>query len=188
MQYLKIFSISAEWGTIGANDPKNDKALKVVGLRELVLFGSVLLCLLTTGCANRTKQARPRGVQCDISPLNFLVDKNPSIEEFQTTINQHPEWVNQKSRLIPDNANISPLTGVAITARTNYARVLISNNADVAEALMWCKRYNCPEGTQLILDLCKELGKSSVMASNEIQSVQGGDKTNGIPSQTPLNP
>jgi hypothetical protein len=85
-----------------------------------------------------------------------------TIEMFEKEVKQHPEWVNQKSKLLDDRANRSVLTAAAITALTNHVRVLISGGADVADALRWCERYNFPDGTRLILDVSKDLGVGNV--------------------------
>lgn len=123
------------------------------------VFGYVLFCLLLTGCGWRVsvvKKIEP--VMYDGSPL-FKVIEMESFTEFEKKVGQHPEWMNQKSKHLPDSENLSVLTAVAITARTNYVRVLIKNGADVAEALEWSKRNQCPNGMQLIVDVCKEFGK-----------------------------
>lgn len=134
--------------------------------RSVVVFGYIPFYFLIAGCGCGFKVEKVvTGVQCDASPLIILMDQLP-IEEFQATVIQHPEWVNQKSTHLPDSGNLSPLTSAAITARTNYVRVLIQGGADVEEALMWSKRYNCPAITQLILDVSKELGRTRGSPAN----------------------
>ena len=97
-------------------------------------------------------------VLADRSPLIQMLDKITP-EEFEKQVRQHPEWVNQKSSLLDDRPNRSVLTDATIAALTNQVRLLIINGADVPDALRWCKRYDYPDGTRLVLDVCKELKK-----------------------------
>jgi hypothetical protein len=86
-----------------------------------------------------------------------MLDRS-TFEVFEKAVKQHPEWVNQKSKLLDDRANRSVLTDALLTARTNHVRVLISSGADVADALKWCERYNFPDGERLIMYVCRDLG------------------------------
>ena len=125
----------------------------------------VLLCALVLACSCRVERNRIiEPVMSNASPLLQMMEK-VSLSEFEKAVLAHPQWVNQKSTLpsnvLPDMNNTSVLVAAALTDRTNHVRVLIANGADVMEALDWCKRNQiAPDCTNLILDVCREMGKA----------------------------
>lgn len=113
------------------------------------------LLIVVVGC-NVKKMNCVEAVASDVSPLRQTMERD-SMEEFQNKILLHPQWVNQKSKSLPDCNNMSVLVSAAITCRTNHVRLLIQNGADVEDAINWCKRNKTrPECTNLILTVYKQ--------------------------------
>lgn len=140
---------------------------------KAILGLCVLLSVLATGCDYRIKvQERIEPVMYDRSPLIRAMDKL-SDNEFEKQVQEHPEWINQKSKHLPDNANNSVLTACAITSRTNQVRILIMHGADVQEAIKWCERYNYKDCISLIQKVSKELESS--------REETKGQANNGLP-------
>lgn len=147
------------------------------------VFGlCVLLSILATGCDYRIKiHQRIEPVMYDRSPLIRAMGKL-SDAEFEKQVQEHPEWINQKSKHLPDNANNSVLTACAITSRTNQVRILIMHGADVQEAIKWCERYNYKDCMELILKISKELENSKNMAPIKgKQGVRSSRGAKGLP-------
>jgi hypothetical protein len=124
-------------------------------LRSLLALTGGLFLL---GACNWRVRVEKHGVEDDSSPLIWML-RDASLEEFEAAVREHPAWIEQKSRHLPDNANQTPLAAAAILAQTNHVRLLIRYGADVREAVRWCKRYDFSEGIELIQSVCRESGK-----------------------------
>ena len=111
-------------------------------------YAIVVVLALVLGC-DRAVQVKvtKEPVMYDRSPLIRLADK-ASFQEFEAAVTSHPEWINQKSKVIPHDRGA--LAACAIMARTNHVRILIQHGADVQEALAWFEQENWEEPAQLI--------------------------------------
>lgn len=111
---------------------------------------------LVLGC-DRPVQVRitKTPVMYDRSPLIRLADK-ASFQEFEAAVTSHPEWINQKSKVIPNDHGA--LAACAIMARTNHVRLLIQHGAGVPGVLARFKQEKWEEPAQLITHVQAELG------------------------------
>lgn len=126
-------------------------------MKAIYALTTALIALLVgvAGCESRLV-IEEQPVEYDRSPLIWML-RDASLEEFELAVREHPEWIDQKSRHLPDEANKSPLTAALLLGLTNHVNVLLRHGADVREAERWCKQYDFPEGIDLLNSVCEEL-------------------------------
>ena len=122
------------------------KINKVRVLIILVIIEAIIIILIITRGAHVVVRVREVGT----SPLVQALNDEASDKRFEELVKQYPQMVNYR---LPSPGSHSILASCAILNRTNYAKILIANGADVKEAVAALEKVGAEEAVKLIQDL-----------------------------------